>query len=71
MKLDQYLTKVRRERTNFKEGLKLAQKFVIGNGGSCEEKKVDETTFYILSLGNDEAFCFLPFPDIDRFYFET
>jgi len=29
------------------------------------------TTLYVLTLGQDEAFCFQLYPDIERFYFET
>ncbi|MDC9514500.1 hypothetical protein PSH47_16010 [Pseudoalteromonas sp. CST5] len=71
MSLDQYLTNVQRERMTFNEGLSAAREYVEGRGGKCEEKTVDGNKFYILTLGQDEAFCFQLYPDIDRFYFET
>ena len=71
MSLDQYLNNVQKERLTFNEGLSVAREYVVGRGGQCEEKAVDGSTFYILTLGQDEAFCFQLYPDIDRFYFET
>jgi hypothetical protein len=71
MSLDQYLTNVQREHLTFNEGLSVARKYVVGLSGQCEEKKVDESTLYVLTLGQDEALCFQLYPDIDRFYFET
>ena len=53
MSLDQYLTNVQKERLTFNEGLSVAREYVVGRGGQCEEKAVDGSTFYILTLGQD------------------
>ncbi|MFT5852005.1 MAG: hypothetical protein ACI87J_001980 [Colwellia sp.] len=66
--LDEYLSNVRQLRTTYQEGLELAKTFTILNGGNYSTCEENQTT---LTLGNEIAICFQPYPDIDRLYFES
>lgn len=65
---DSYLMSLRKEGRTFSEGLELAKQFAAKNGGEVVSTHEGVTT--IKALG-EEAHCFQPYPDIDRFYFET
>lgn len=66
--LTEYLGKLRELRTTYSEGLELAMDFIKLNEGHFSTDEENQTT---LSLGNEIAICFQPYPDIDRFYFES
>ncbi len=66
--LDSYLTNLRRQKKTYNEGLALARQFVIDRGG---EISLVSDGITILKMLGEEAYCFQPYPDIDRFYFET
>lgn len=63
MKLDLFLIGLRQH----SEGLALAKQFVIDSGGQIE---LASDGIVILRAMGEEAYCFQPYPDIDRFYFE-
>jgi len=67
--LDAYLLAIRKEKKSYVEGLALATQYATDNGGevtaSCDEGVT------IIKLLGQVAHCFQPYPDIDRFYFET
>jgi hypothetical protein len=68
--LDAYLTAIREANKTFDEGLSLAIQFVKDNGGKVET--TESTTVLSLYFGTHEiAHFFQPYPDIDKFYFET
>lgn len=67
--LDNYLCAIRSAKKTYAEGLELAKKYVSDNGGTVETNK--DTGVTSLSLLDEKAFCFKPYPDIDLFYFET
>jgi hypothetical protein len=66
--LDSYLTNLRRQKKTYNEGMALARQFVIDRGG---EVSLMSDGITILKMLGEEAHCFQPYPDIDRFYFET
>lgn len=67
--LDDYLAALRTAKKTFTEGLDLAKKYVLDNGGYIEERKEDSVT--VVSLWGIRAYCFKLYPDIDLFYYET
>jgi hypothetical protein len=66
--LDSYLTNLRGQKKTYNEGLALAKQFVIDRGGEISLTSDGITT---LKMQGEEAHCFLPYSDIDLFYFET
>lgn len=66
--LEEYLSNVRQLRTTYQDGLELAKTFTQNNGGHYSTCDENETT---LTLGNEKAICFQPYPDINRFYYES
>lgn len=63
------LSEIRLMRKGYLEGLELAKKFVLDNGGVVRD--VDEQGVTELHLGEVTASCFQLYLDIDLFYFET
>lgn len=66
--LDSYLMWLRKAKKTYSEGLELAKQFALDSGGEIITTNDDVTI--IKALG-EVAHCFQPYPDIDRFYFET
>jgi hypothetical protein len=67
--LDFYLLALRKIGKSYSEGLKLAKQYALDNGGEVGVTDNDGVTV-ITALG-EEAYCFQPYPDIERFYFEN
>lgn len=65
--LDSYLGELRKVKKTYKDGLLLATDYVSDNNGRVENLPDNQTK---LVLGDDEAICFQPYPDIDLFYYE-
>jgi hypothetical protein len=65
--LDSYLSALRNHGFNYIEGLQRATTYVVDNGGQVQLADDGVTE---LSLGDDTAYCFQPYEDIDRFYYE-
>lgn len=63
-----YLVALRQARKSYSEGLELAKKYVIDNGGEVAVADNDDVT--VITAFGEEAHCFLPYSDIDQFYFE-
>lgn len=64
--LDAYLTELRNVGSTYKDGLSLAKQYTIDNGG----KVVEDGEQTKLTLLREEAVCFQPYSDINKFYFE-
>lgn len=66
--LDSYLIKLRKNQLAYSQGLELAKKFAVDNGGEFITTNDGVTVLKVLG---EVAHCFQPYPDIDKFYFET
>lgn len=66
--LDSFLCELRKVKKTYKEGLNRAKTYVLDNGGRVEKLADNQTK---LILGDEEAVCFKPYPDIDLFYYEN
>ena len=67
--LESYLFALRKAEKTFSEGLELASQYALDNGG--EVSAVSDEGVTTIKLLNEEAHCFQPYPDINRFYFES
>ena len=65
--LDAYLMALREAEFTFERGLAAAIQYIQDNDGTVSHSKGVTR----LRLGNEEAFVFQLYEDIDRFYFET
>lgn len=70
VRLDKLLMDIRHQKLSFKEGLVRATKTVELAGGEIETEIEGGQHFYHLTLDNEKATCFQPYPDIDLFYYE-
>jgi hypothetical protein len=68
--IDKILSDIRKSNETFKIGLGIAIRKVEALGGSHYFKSEEDAEICVLTLDCEEAFCFQPYPDIDRFYFE-
>lgn len=64
--LSGYLAELRNVGQSYSKGIALAKEYVTKNGGEISED--DDITY--LKLFGEEASCFQPYPDINKFYFE-
>jgi len=62
------LAELRKQKFNYKTGLSKAVEFVNDNGGNVIDLPDNNTK---LVIGDDEAICFHPYPDVDLFYYEN
>ncbi|WP_218309872.1 hypothetical protein [Alteromonas antoniana] len=67
--LDSYLMLLRKQRHSYAQGLLLATTWAKDRGGIIDGPNEDGVTS--ITVGEEQAHCFLLFSDIDRFYFET
>jgi hypothetical protein len=66
--LDAELRRIRNTRVGYDAGIELATLFIITNNGKAVELPEMQTK---LVLGDEEAICYQPYPDIDLFYYES
>lgn len=68
LSLDAYLHKVRISASSYNNGLILAKQFAVANDGSVDQEYDSVTK---ITVFEQVAYCFQPYPDIDKFYYET
>lgn len=66
--LNSYLCELCKVKKQYKEGLLLAMNYVSDNGGRVESLPENKKK---LILGDEEAICFKPNPNIDLFHYEN
>jgi hypothetical protein len=66
--LDCYLMALRKAGKSYSEGLELAKQYAIDNGGKVTTTNTDGVT--VITVLDEQAHCFQPYQDIDKFYFE-
>lgn len=64
---EKYLTSLRNQNVGYQCGLQQAIQFVKSNNGTVEHL---EDGIILLTLNRFEVYCFQPYEDIDRFYYE-